>query len=206
MNYIKLFFFIFLFTFLFQTISFGQTESNSDFFHKKRFNAGFIAGINLSELNGNDGVGSYYGINLGVIGIADLNNKMHFSLELLWSQNGEYIIPEFFPAIDYSKIKLNFIEIPFQFNYQLRQNEGNSNRFGWLRAGLAYAHLLDHKVYKENVDVSNQIIFGKKNAILVNFGGTFFLNQHWGVDVRMSFPTQVNDMVPNFSFRGIYLL
>jgi len=205
MNYSKAIFSILLFNILFIVNGTGQTNSNSDFFHQKRFNAGFLLGLNASELAG-DGFGSYVGTNVGVFGIADLNNKMHLSMELLWSQNGEYITPEFFPEVDYSKIKLNFIEIPFQFNYQLQQKGIESNRFGWLRVGIAFVHLLDYYAFRENIEVTDQIIFGKKNALLVNFGGAFFLNQHWGIDVRMSIPTQTDDLIPTFSFRGIFLL
>lgn len=65
----------------------------------------------------------FIGWNAGVIEIAGLTKYLHFSLELLWSQNGDYLKPEFFPGLNYSEVTLNFIEVPFQFNYHLQYSE-----------------------------------------------------------------------------------
>lgn len=185
--------------------SFGQSANESDFFHKKRFNAGLVVGLNSSELAGK-GLDSFFGWNAGVLGITSITKHSHFSLELLFSQNGEYLTPEAYPNLEFSKIRLNFIEVPFQYNFQLQQSEDINDRKGWLRAGLAFVHLLDYEVRVGEENVSEQIIWGKENAWLVNFGGTFFLNQHWGIDVRMSLPIDADDLIPTFAFRGIYLL
>jgi len=185
--------------------SFGQNENSDGFFYKKRFNAGLVAGINSSDLAGK-GLASFIGWNAGAYGIASVTKHLHFSLELLWSQNGDYLNAEFFPELNYSDVKLNFIEVPIQFNYQLQQSEELNDRKGWLRVGFSFAHLLDYKIEANNIDVSNQIIWEKENSFLVNFGGAFFLNKNWGIDIRMSFPTNSKDIIPTFAFRGIYLL
>ena len=197
-------FLLLIFSFLFPLFSFSQNGNSSDFFHKKRFNAGIIAGLNSSGLGG-EGLDSFIGWNAGAIGIASVTKHLHISLELLWSQNGDYLKVDFFPDLDYSKVKLNFIEVPIQLNYQLQQSEEWSDRKGWLRAGFTFAQLLDYKIEAENIDVSNQIIWKKEYSFLVNIGGTFFLNNNWGIDIRMSFPTHSKDLIPTFALRGIYL-
>ncbi|MFK8008046.1 MAG: outer membrane beta-barrel protein [Saprospiraceae bacterium] len=198
-------FFLIIFFLLFSFLSFSQNGNPDHFFHKKRFNAGLIAGLNSSSLGG-EGLDDFIGWNAGVIGIANVTKHLHFSLELLWSQNGGYLKADFFPDLNYSKVKMNFIEVPVQFNYQLQQNEELSDRKGWLRAGFSFAHLLNKKIEAENIDVSNQIIWKKEYSFLINFGGTFFLNNNWGIDIRMGFPTHSKDLIPTFALRGIYLL
>jgi len=197
-------FLLLIFLFLLPLFSFGQSENSNDFFHKKRFNAGLVAGLNSSSLAG-EGLDSFFGWNAGAFGIASVTKHLHFSLELLWSQNGDYLDAEFFPELNYSEVKLNFVEVPIQLNYQLQQSKELNDRKGWLRAGVSFAQLLNYKIEANNIDVSNQIIWEKENS-LVNFGGTFFLNKNWGIDIRMSFPTHSKDLIPTFAFRGIYLL
>lgn len=197
-------FLLFLFSLLLPFFSFSQNEKTDDYFHKKRFNAGIVAGLNSSDLGG-DGLDSFIGWNAGVVGIASVTKHLHISLELLWTQNGDYLKADFFPDLNYSKVKLNFIEIPLQLNYQLRVSDEWSDRKGWLRAGLTFAQLLNNKIEAENIDVSNQIIWEKEYSFLVNFGGTLFLNNNWGIDIRMSFPTHSKDLIPTFALRGIYL-
>lgn len=194
-----------IFLFISPLFSFCQKEISNDFFHKKRFNAGVVAGLNSSELGGKD-LDDFIGWNAGAIGVASVTKHLHISLELLWSQNGDYLNPEFFPDLNYSEVKLNFIEVPIQINYQLQQNEELNDRKGWLRVGFTFAHLLDYKIEANNIDVSNQIIWEKDNSFLVNFGGAFFLNKNWGINIRMSFSTYSKDLIPTFAFRGIYLL
>lgn len=194
-----------IFSVFFPLFSFSQNGNSDDFFHNKRFNAGIIAGLNSSSLGG-EGLDDFIGWNAGVIGIASITKHLHLSLEILWSQNGDYLKAEFFPDLNYSMVKLNLIEVPFQLNYQLQQNEELSDRKGWLRAGISFAQLLNYKVEAENIDVSNQIIWEKEYSFLLNFGGTFFLNNNWGIDIRMSFPTHSKDLIPTFALRGIYLL
>ena len=166
-------FLLLIFSLLFPLFSFSQNGNSDDFFHKKRFNAGLIAGLNSSGLGG-EGLDSFIGWNAGAIGIASVTKHLHISIELLWSQNGNYLKTDFFPELDYSKVKLNFIEVPIQLNYQLQQSDEWSDRKGWLRAGFTFAQLLDYKIEAENIDVSNQIIWKKEHSFLVNFGGIFF--------------------------------
>jgi len=169
----------------------AQSKADDDFFQKKRFNAGLVLGFNASELTG-EGLDSYIGWNGGVFGIVNLKNNIHLSVEMLYSLN-------------FTKVRFNFIEVPLQINFQLQQSEDLNNRKGWLRAGISFAQLINFKAFIDDEEITEQIIFPKKNTLLVNFGGTFFISRHWGIDVRMSLPVDADDLIPTFAFRGIYL-
>lgn len=79
----------------------------------QKFNAGIIGGLNFSELEGSE-LTDYIGLNLGLIGTMKLSRKHQMGIELLFSQNGEYIIPEYYPKVEYGKIRLNYIEVPIK--------------------------------------------------------------------------------------------
>ncbi len=190
---------LFLLFFLFVQNSIqSQTPSQEDYFHRKKFNAGIIAGLNASDLG--------VGWNAGIIGGFNATEYIHFSLELLFSQNGEYLVPDFYPNLNFTKLRFNYIEIPVGINYRVEKKDEFSYRKGWLRAGLTYTQLLDYQAFVNDVNVGSQIQLGKKNALLFNFGGAFFFQKNWGIDVRMSLPFAVNDLIPTYTFRGIYLL
>ena len=85
---------------------------------EQRFSLDLVAGLNFSELEGNS-ITDYFGINAGLIGSARLKKKTQLSLELLYSQNGEYILPTSFPTIEYGTIRLNYLEIPLHIDWFL---------------------------------------------------------------------------------------
>ena len=70
-----------LFLIAFQISSFAQN----------RFEGSVVAGLNYSELEGSSIV-DFFGPNVGLIGTAKLTNRCQLSIELLYSQNGEYIL------------------------------------------------------------------------------------------------------------------
>jgi hypothetical protein len=65
-----------------------------------RFKAGIVGGLNFAELEGND-LTDYFGLNVGLLGAMRLSNKTQLGLEFLFSQNGEYILPTYYPNIQY---------------------------------------------------------------------------------------------------------
>ena len=76
-----------------------------------RFNGGIVAGLNFAELEGN-GTTDYFGLNAGILGTAKLSKHSQLSMEFLFSQNGEYVLPEYYPALQYGQVWLNHIEVP----------------------------------------------------------------------------------------------
>ena len=84
----------------------------------QRFSAGIVGGMNTSELDAL-GLDSYTGLNIGLVGTAKLKNRFHLSTEILWSQNGDYIIPFQYADIQYDRVRLDFVEIPIQLALSL---------------------------------------------------------------------------------------
>jgi len=170
----------------------------------QRFSAGIVGGMNTSELNAL-GLDSYTGLNLGLVGTAKLKNRFYLSTEILWSQNGEYILPEQYAEIQYDRIRLDFVEIPIQLAYLMRPKEDENYHKGWLRIGIAYTKLIDYKIEVGLLERNELVVWDKKEALLINFGGVYFFNEHWGLNCRMSLSTFGKDMAPTLAFRGMYV-
>jgi len=108
------------------------------------FYAGVVAGVNLSQVDGDNFAGYYkYGANLGLIGYAKLWKKVALSYELLYSQRGSRAT-----AIDLPKISgidsilitkyginVNYAEIPVMINVF----DKTKSHIG---AGISYSRLL----------------------------------------------------------------
>lgn len=56
----------------------------------RAFDAGLVAGLNFAELEG-DGIMDYFGPNAGLLGRARLSKHFELGVEILYSQNGEYM-------------------------------------------------------------------------------------------------------------------
>lgn len=170
----------------------------------QRFSAGIVGGMNaaVSEILGLENA---TGLNLGLVGSAKLVNRFYLTTEILWSQNGEYILPVQYADIQYDKVRLDFVEIPIQLAYLMRPKNDENYQKGWLRIGVAYTRLLDFKIEVGLVERNELVVWDKREALLINFGGVYFFNQHWGLNCRMSLSTFGKDMAPTLAFRGMYV-
>ena len=170
----------------------------------QRFSAGIVGGMNASTLDVySDGTAS--GLNLGLVGAIKLVNRFDLSTEILWSRNGEYITPSQYAFVLYNKVRLDYVEIPIQLIYQMRPKEEENYHHGWLRMGIAYSRLINHRIEVQGVESNDLVVWDKRDAFLINFGGVYFFNPHWGINCRMSFSTFAKGMGPTFAFRGMYI-
>lgn len=176
------------------------------FGQKQRFNAGFVLGLNFSELEGKD-ITDYYGLNTGLIANARLAKHTQISAELLFSQNGEYILPECYPAYEYGKIRLNHIEIPFHIDWLIGVFE-REKFYDWhINLGFAYTRLLSYKV--EDIgknDVSNQIDYLNKEALLFQIGSSYYFNSRFGFSFKASLPLRVDGLSWTLAARMVYMI
>lgn len=181
-------------------------KSSSFYAQTPRFRSGLIAGLNFSELEGK-GITDYYGVNAGLLGTARLTKHSQLGLELLFSQNGEYILPKFYPAIQYGKVHLNHIEIPFYIDWMIGVFE-KEEYYDWhLNLGFAYTRLLGYKVeniQKENV--SSQIIYENDDAMLLQVGTTYHFTQNFGLNFKASLPLRIDGLSWTLAARAIYIL
>lgn len=77
----------------------------------RRFDAGLVAGLNFAELSGK-GSHAYFGPNVGAITTYRFAKHGQVAMEMLYSQNGEYILPEYYPALSYGKVHLPISRSP----------------------------------------------------------------------------------------------
>jgi len=176
------------------------------FAQKEIFNLGAVVGINIASLPNDEC--DYKGLNTGIFCNADINKHYDLRMEILFSQNGEYILPKHYPEIEYRKIRLNHVELPFHFDFYV--NSFNSTKFlpDWsLEIGFAYTRLFSY--YAEDrigYDITDQIIYDYIDTFLFQFGTTVFFTKHFGYNIRFSKPIKNYMLDLTGALRLIYRL
>lgn len=156
-----------------------------------KFNVGLVLGLNFAELEG-ESVWDFPGLNTGIVGKVILSDKWSISTEILFSQNGEYILPDYWPIVEYKNIQLNHLEVPLYVSYKML-SDSNKPRTLHLQAGFAWAKLLDYSAHNLNsVDLSDEIIYSKETNIFLQMGALFFFNEHLAFNVKGSIPFASN--------------
>lgn len=173
---------------------------------QRPFNAGLVGGLNFAELVG-EGNSDYFGPNVGIIGTARFARHGQLAMEMLYSQNGEYILPEFYPALEYGNIALHHIEVPVHVDLLIGLLQHDAY-YDWnLNVGMAYTQLVGYSV-KDRVgnDVSDQVIYGNRRAILLQAGTTYHFTEHLGLNFKASLPIRVDGLSWTWAARMVYLL
>lgn len=171
-----------------------------------RFNMGLIAGLNFAELEG-EGITDYFGVNAGLLGTARLSKHAQLGMELLFSQNGEYILPEQYPDLAFGQIRLNHLEIPVHIDWLIGVFQ-RDKFYDWnLNIGMAYTRLIGYQVRDiENKKVNDQIIYGNKEAFLLQAGTTYHFTQKLGLNLKASLPVRVDGLSWTLAARMIYMV
>lgn len=146
---------------------------------EQRFKGGIVAGINLSQIDG-DKLSGYnqIGVNAGGRVAAILADRWQLSMELLFSQQGSNRTTKDDPSAALEKIRLNLVEVPVMINF-----------LEWkfhVSAGVSYARVISYKV--EDVlegDISALANY-KENLILFIVGATYYFNDHVGLSIAWS--------------------
>ncbi|MEP7197958.1 MAG: hypothetical protein ABI851_15675 [Saprospiraceae bacterium] len=177
--------------------SFGQTS---------RFNAGIVTGLNFSELEGN-GFTDYIGLNAGIIGTAKLSKHSQLGLEILFSQNGEYILPKYYPALQFGQVWLNHIEVPIHIDWLIGVFQ-RDKFYDWnLNIGLAYTRLVSYNIETiDKVNVDDQIIYENIDAILLQAGTTYNFTKRMGLNFKASLPIRIEGLSWTLAARLIYMI
>jgi len=168
------------------------------------FNAGVIAGLNFSELEG-DGVTDYFGLNAGLIGTARIAKHSQIGIEFLFSQNGEYILPEYYPPIQYGQVWLNHIEIPVHIDWLIGVFQ-REKFYDWnLNIGVAYTRLIGYNAKDfEGKSVKNGIIYKDKDAYLLQAGTTYHFTKKVALNLKASLPIRIDGLSWTLGARMIY--
>lgn len=171
---------------------------------QSRFQMGLIGGLNFSELEGNT-ITDYYGINAGLLGNIKLTKNKQIGIELLYSQNGEYLLP-FYPPVSYGTIRLNHIEIPVHIDFLLKKEKTGTKYTGQLQLGIAYTKLLNHYIEDDmGINLTEQVLFTNTDAIVVQGGLTYLFTDHIGVNLKATHSLN-KALFWTLSARIVYLL
>ena len=198
-------FLFFLWMFLF-----GQLNLSAQ---NQRFSAGLVAGLNFADLTGDDF--NYFGLNTGAMAAINLSDHWQIGMELLFSQNGEYMLPDLYPRISFGKIRLNHIEVPLYANWKYFVDDVKLIKGIHINAGMAFQRIFSHYARDVNdTDVTDSIIYSKLFGFGFQYGTTLFFTDQLGFNFKVNIPLsffKVNiplaeELERTLSFRVVYLL
>lgn len=180
------------------------TQSSSA--QENRFQTGFVAGVNFAELEG-EGLLDYFGLNTGIFATTKLSNRFQLGVELLFSQNGEYILPASYPAVDYGAIWLNHLEIPIHIDYLISIVKKEKNQLLNLNLGFAFAQLLSYSAEDANKnEITDQLIYEGKTAFQIQAGLIYQITPRIAFNLKSSFPISSNELDLTIATRVFYTI
>ncbi len=164
----------------------------------KLFYGGVVLGTNISQVDGDDYRGyDKYGLNVGAIVYARLEEHIAASMEILYSQkgsksNGPTSLEPGVYIQDYG-INLNYAEVPILINYFTKQK----SNFG---AGLSYSRLANSKETLTEVGVKtpdlNNYPF-KKDDFNIVVGGNVYIYKGLFLNLRFQYSlVSIRDNIP----------
>jgi hypothetical protein len=149
--------------------------------HAQRFKAGVVAGVNLSQIDG-DRLDGYnrLGISAGAKVAAMLTDtgRWQLSMELLYSQRGSNQTVTDDPASIYDNIRLNTVEVPVMLHFK-----------DWkflFSAGFIYNRLINYSVTdRTGIDITDDQTYDP-NMFSFALASTFFFTKNLGLNIRWS--------------------
>ncbi|MCB0579001.1 MAG: PorT family protein [Phaeodactylibacter sp.] len=146
---------------------------------ERRFEAGIVAGMNLSQVDGDDLTGfNKIGVNVGGRVDAILTQRWRLSLEMLYAQQGASRHKLDNPASVFDKIRLNLVEAPVMVHFQDWKIQAS--------AGVSYARVINAEI----IDFTGEDATGsyplKDNLYSIILGGTFFFQENLGINIQWS--------------------
>lgn len=178
------------------------------------FEAGLIAGVNLSQLHG-DGLAGFNQIGLNVGGRVAItpSERWMWNLDLLFSQKGSNRGANDPRSIPFESFRLNYAEVPFMVSY-LDWLDGSEEFYKLhFTAGASFGRLVEFKVKDiDDIDISDSQDFRRNNVDLI-IGATFYINEKIGINGQYSYAIFNVRKDKNaqslagrtLSFRGIYM-
>ena len=157
----------------------------------QRFSAGILAGLNASQIDGDNLAGfDKLGLTGGIKTVMDFDSPWKINMEFLYSERGsrpDIFNPDYDPDIE---ISLKYIEIPVYVSIgDWWQEEGKYYKMS-LHTGLSYGRLLDAKTtdYYNTAEESydNLVPYFSENDLSWLIGATYRMSPRWGVTARYS--------------------
>ena len=143
------------------------------------FRAAAVAGVNLSQIDGDDLLGFYQpGFNGGLRVVAVLGERWRLGPELLFSQLGARRNRNSINVSDFDRFRLQTIELPLMLYYK-----------DWritAEAGVAYQRLVNYTVTaRDGSDVTPDYPL-RNDLAAIKLGVTLYLTPRIGVNFRWS--------------------
>ena len=143
------------------------------------FRASLLAGVNFSQIDGDDLFGYHQaGANAGIRVVAVLNDRWRVGPEILFSQQGARRNTNSINISPFDRFRLNTVEVPLMVYYK-----------DWrltAEAGFSYQRMIDYAVTDA---IGNDITATtplNDNLIAFKAGVTFFITENWGANFRWS--------------------
>ncbi len=162
----------------------------------QRFEGYLALGSNITEANltqsGNRQVGTRIGFNVGPGVSALLSRRWEVNLEMLYSQNANYVKIVEPPPIALNRLRLHFIGAPLTIGYRFNIEKDRKENFYKRRisAGIAYARLFGHAVLGiDGSDMTDAIRFNQENAFLFTIAATSFFRKSLAVNGKGTLTT-----------------
>jgi hypothetical protein len=153
--------------------------SSTIFAQDYKFNAGFIAGISTSQVDGDQLAGyNKAGIKAGVFVNRNFSEPISMQMELLFIQKGSRK-PVNTDDNSYFVMRLNYIEVPLMFRYRLSKKI-------IAEAGPSAATLVSSEEVDEVGVILSRPPFHKFDFD-VNAGGYYLLSENWSFNFRFSY-------------------
>lgn len=160
-----------------------------------KFNAGIIAGISTSQVDGDQLAGyNKVGIKAGAFVKRSLSVPASLQMELLFIQKGSRK-PMNTEDNTYFVMRLNYVEVPLLFHYRLSKKI-------IAEAGPSVATLVSSEEVDEVGVINSRPPFHKFDYD-VNVGGYYLLGDHWSFNFRFSysiFPIRPFDSARPYAF------
>jgi len=155
----------------------------------QRFSAGLVAGLNASQIDGDELAGfDKVGLTGGIKTTMEFESVWRMNMEFLYSERGsrpDIFNPEYDPDIE---ISLKYIEIPVYISLgDWWQEEGKYYKVS-AQAGLSYGRLLDAKTtdyYHSSEEAYDKLVpYFSENDLSWMLGATIRLSKQWGITAR----------------------
>lgn len=164
---------------------------------KHRFNAGFVFGMSLSQIDGDLYTGfDKSGIRGGLQGSMYLTPRLDLVVGLLYNQKGSAL--SILNEKRGNVIHMDYMEIPLMVS--IRTSKKDKNKCV-IQVGATYARLINHSVKEFIRDPLNDIYFSdlakqfKSNEFNVIAGLDYYITQNIGIGFAYTF--QVNETYTN---------
>jgi hypothetical protein len=155
----------------------------------QRFSAGLIAGLNASQIDGDDLAGfDKVGLTGGIKTVMEFDSPWKINVEFLYSERGsrpDIFNPEYDPDIE---ISLKYIEIPVYISIGDWWQEEDKYHKMSAYAGLSYGRLLDARTtdyYNPAEESYDKLVpYFSDNDLSWLVGATYRMSKQWGVGGR----------------------